>query len=179
MPPLVGANLIAPCDQRLGVQAVSPHHERCADAARVDELFGIGVGRIVAPHEPQHENLVRVRGDDLLRVFAFGDVDAERLLAENVEPGLQPGLDLRHMQPGWRAQEDRVQAFVLQHFSIVRVPDGSGEAHGCPFQFLRHDAAHSGQLNAGCSERDVLRMPVAQASQANHAESDRGHAFSS
>ena len=84
------------------------------------------------------------------RVFAFGDVDAERLLAENVEPGLQPGLDLRHMQPGWRAQEDRVQAFVLQHFRVVRIPDGSGEALGCPFQFLRHDAAHSGQLNAGC-----------------------------
>ena len=107
-----------------GVLGIGADQHYLADLPRVHPALGLGVGGVKPAHEAQLEHQLRVGLHHLLRLLAWGHVDARGLFTENVFAVLQGDLDLLHMEEGGGDDDDAVQLRVRAHGGEVCVDMG-------------------------------------------------------
>ncbi len=109
-----------------------------------------------------------------LDATAFGDVERERLFAEDVLARLQSRDDLLGMKRGRRDQEDRVDVALREHHFIIRVEVAHAERFSRPGQLFGERAASSDELSALHALGEILRVAAAEAAQAGDTDAQAG-----
>jgi len=137
------------------------------DAARW--LLGVSdVARVFAT------GLVGLHRRFRLDAAAFGNVERQRLLREDVLACAQRVDDLLRVQRRRRDDEDGVDLGTREHHRVVGVELGHAELALRPFELFGDGSAHGDELALGDLVGNVLGVAAAHAADARDADSQSG-----
>ena len=163
---------------RLRIQTRGLHQIGRADNPGIHLLLGVGIGGVVAAHEPQHEHKLRVALHGSLGLEALGDIHPQGLFGKDVLSCVQCRLDLPAVLRGGGDHRHGVYLRLCQHLVEIRVQGRHPQLPGI-FQGLRPGGAGGCQPGAGDLTGDVLRVDPAQAAQPRDADAQGIHSVSS
>src|SRR6185295_18725500 len=144
-----------------------------ADQTRADLFVCIAITRVEAPHEPDHDFLLRVFGGLLLDPEAVGNIQRQRLFREHMLAGLEALNDLVRMQRGRRRQENRVQFRVCKQVLVIAVEVLDPELIPRPLEFAGDRTASRDEFGTQCSMREIQCMALPHASDTSYAYAKR------
>ena len=167
--------LNAALDQSLRIQTGRLDEIRLADVACVDLCLRICVGRVVAAHEAEEEQLVRVTLNSGLGALALLERAAQRLVGEHMLAGVERVLDHPAVLGRRGNDNDSLDVCLIDHLLVI----GGGvlylEVVLRPVQLLLLERAGSDQLAARDLEREVLCVYRAQTAQTYNTDFDILH----
>ena len=170
--------LNAALDQSLRIQTGRLDEIRLADVACVDLCLRICVGRVVAAHEAEEEQLVRVTLNSGLGALALLERAAQRLVGEHMLAGVERVLDHPAVLGRRGNDNDSLDVCLIDHLLVI----GGGvlylEVVLRPVQLLLLERAGSDQLAAGNLEREILRVYRTETAQTDDANFDFLHVCS-
>ena len=167
--------LDAAFDQRLGVETGRFNEVGLADLTCVDLRFGIRIGRIVAAHKAQEEQLVRMTLYGRLRTLALLKRTAERLVGEHMLTSIERVLDHPAVLRRRRYNDNCLDICLVDHFLIVGGHEIDLEIVLCPVQLFLLQRACRDQTTARNLKRQIFRMYRTQTAQTDNTCFDFFH----
>ena len=159
-----------PFDDGPGILGIAAHQYDIADVAVLDFFLCHLVGMVKAAHESKHENLIRMRLDNGLRLFAFFDIFRQGLFAEHMLAGLHGYLDHLHVRSGIGKDGDSLHFAVRAHLRRILEYLLHAQLFRDFLRMLHIKIADRDQFHAGNAGRNILCVLISQTSDSDDTD---------
>ena len=152
------------------VDTDSLHKIRFTDFTGLDFFHSIDIGGVKAPHETEHKNLVRMRGNCFFRFQTFLNVHPQRFFAKDMFPGSQCFGKLFTVHAGGGHNRNRINVSFCKHFIEIRIKIRNTQFILCILQFRGNDRTGSRQAGARNTESDIFCVDLTKSAKSGDTD---------